>query len=250
MEEKNISQEVLDKIKEVKPKPRWHFLLKNYFVWLLACLALIISSLSFAAVLYMLIDNDWDVYSRISGSLLEFIFVTFPYFWLLFLGIFIFVFYYNFRHTNKGYKYPLSQVFLASLGINILLGSFLYVAGVGQALDNIVARQVPFYEKIINQRKNIWTKVDKGFLGGVVVDMDDEYIVVQDIEGNIWQIKHFNTTTPGFVSLEIGQPVRIVGEKIDSQYFEMHMILPMRGMKWIEDRRMLPSPRLLNERNF
>ena len=252
MEEKDISQEIFDKIKEVKPKPRWQFLLKDYLIWFLASFSLVVSSLALAVVLYMLIDNDWDIYTSISNSLLEFVFLTLPYFWLIFLGGFILITYYNFRHTKNGYKYPLSKIFLASLLINILLGTFLYNVGVGQAIDNAVAKRVPFYKEFINKRKHIWSRVDDGFLGGVVTAIEEEYIVIKDMEGRIWTIKHFNTTTPEFIRLELGQPVRIIGQKIDSENFEMYMILPMRGMHWMRGQNFLPAvpPPMINERNF
>lgn len=250
MEEKNITQEIFDKIKDTKPKPRWQFLLKDYLIWLAACLALVISSLAFSVVIYMLINNDWDVYGRISSSLWEFIFLTLPYFWLLFLGMFILITYYNFKQTKKGYKYPLSKVFLVSLGLNVLLGVLLYNIGIGQAIDNAAARRVPFYKQIINPRWQIWSQTEDGFLGGVVRDIDDQYIIIEDIEGNIWTIKHFNTTTPSFMRLEVGQPVRIIGQKIDSQNFEMHVMLPMRGMKWIRPHHIMLPPPEYGERNF
>jgi len=249
MSEKNISQEILDKIKNTQPKPRWQFLLKDYMVWFLASTSLIISSLSFSVVLYMFIDNDWDVYASISNSLLEFVFLTLPYFWLIFLGIFILIAYYNFQHTKKGYKFSLDKIFLASLVINILLGTFLYNIGLGQAIDDLVAKKAPFYKEIINRRQHIWSRVEEGFLGGIVLAIEAEYIIVQDIEGNTWTVSHFNTTTPDFVKLKIGQPVRIIGQKADGQNFIMRMIMPMRGMHWMEDKHPLPPP-MMDEKNY
>ena len=248
MSETNITQEILDKIKDTKPKPRWQFLLKDYLVWCLASISLIISSLAFSVILYMLIDNDWDVYSRISGSLLEFIFLTLPYFWLFFLSILILVTYYNLRHTKNGYKFSLSKIFLASLGINILMGTFFYNFGMGQVIDNMIAERTPFYKQLINRRQYIWSQTEDGFLGGVVTEINDEAIIVKDIEGNIWTIKHFNTTTPDFVKLQVGQPVRIIGQKLDSQNFKMHILLPMRGMHWLEERH--EPLHMMDERNF
>jgi len=250
MEDKNISYEVLDKIKDIKPKPRWQFLVQDYLVWILASLSLVLSSLAFAVIVYMLVDNDWDVYSRIAGSLLEFIFLTLPYFWLIFLGLFIVIAYYNFRHTKKGYKLPLSHIFLYSLLINVLLGTFLYNVGVGQAVDNLVAKNVPFYKQFINKRQAIWSRAENGLLGGVVTSIDEQYIIIEDIEGNVWTIKHFNTTTPSFLKLRAGQPVRLVGQKIDSEHFEMHILLPMRGMRWIEEHHKLMHPYQFDERKF
>jgi hypothetical protein len=248
--EKGFPQEILDKIKDLKPKPRWQFLLKDYFIWFLAVLALLFSSLALAVIMYMLVNNDWDVYRNISNSLLEFIFLTLPYFWLVFLGIFILITHYNFRHTKKGYKFSLSKIFLLSLVFNIFLGTFLYNIGLGQAIDNLVARNLPFYKQLINKRQHIWSNIDEGFLGGVVMSIDDQEIKLRDIEGNIWIIKHFNTSTPGFVNLQIGQPIRIIGQKIDSQNFEMYTILPMRGMRWMNDGHRMPPPPMGDERKF
>ncbi|MBT4209380.1 MAG: hypothetical protein HOE19_00445 [Candidatus Komeilibacteria bacterium] len=252
MSEKNISEQILDKIKDVKPKPRWQFLLKDYIIWLAASLALIISSLAFAVVLYMMIDNDWDIYSNISNSLLEFVFLTLPYFWLLFLGAFILIAYYYFRHTKKGYKFSLSKIFLVSLAINIFIGAFLYNAGVGQAIDGIVAQRVPFYKELINRRQHIWSRVDDGLLGGVVVGIEDEHLSLEDMEGNIWIIQHFNTTTPNFINLQIGDHVRMIGQKIDSQNFKMYRIMPMRGMHWMKEHCPVDKEHcpFMNERKF
>jgi hypothetical protein len=252
MSEKNISQEILSKIKDVKPRPRWQFLLKDYVVWFLASLALIISSLSFAVVLYMMIDNDWDVYSSISNSLLEFVFLTLPYFWLIFLGLFILIAYYYFRHTKKGYKLSLSKIFLFSLVINIFMGTFLYNIGLGKAIDNVVAQRVPFYKELINKRQHIWSRIDDGLLGGVVMSIDKENLVIQDMEGNVWNVKHLNTTTPAFIDLQVGDHIRMIGQKIDSQNFEMYKVLPMRGMHWMKGRCPLAKEHclIINERKF
>ena len=131
------------------------------------------------------------------------------------------------------------------------MGTFLYTIGVGEIIDNIVARRMPFYEQLINKRRHIWADIDNGFLGGIVMSIDNRAITLQDIEGNIWLIEHFNTTTPGFANLQVGDPIRIIGQKIDSQNFEMYTILPMRGMHWMEDDHLPPPPpAMMDERKF
>lgn len=248
MSDKDISQEILDKIKEVKPKPRWEFVLKNYVIWGVALVALVFSSLAFAAVLYMLLNNDWDVYMYISGNLLEFVFLTLPYFWIIFLGLLIIVAYYNFRHTKKGYKFSLSKVFLACLTINILLGTAFYQMGVGQAIDTALAKRVPFYGKFVNRRPHIWSQAEKGLLAGVVLDVRGDRVLIEDINGHIWDINYHQTSTPIFISFKPGDPVRIVGEQIDNENFQVEMILPMKGMRWIRDGKLM-SPDM-NERKL
>ena len=86
----NLSQAVLAKIKEehIKPRPKWQFTFKNVLVWITSAIALVFGGLSSSVVIYMLVNNDWDVYEHITGSLAGFIFVTMPYYWLVFMAIF------------------------------------------------------------------------------------------------------------------------------------------------------------------
>lgn len=242
MSEKNISQEVLDKIKGSKPKPKWKFLLKEYLVWFLGIISLILGALAFSTILYMFLHNDWDIYESVSGSLLGFIFYNLPYFWLIFLAIFIYVAHYYIRHTKSGYKFQFYKIIISSVAISIIFGSFFYNFGVGQAIDNLVAAKVPFYGKFINPRQQIWLKTDKGLLAGIIVQGDGYSYTVRDINGNEWRVFIEDKDIPFEPSL--GQPIRCLGEKIDDNTFEAHEILPMRGMIWIKK-----QPPIMIERN-
>ena len=84
MSENNIPNQVLEKIKNIRPTPRWQFLLRDYSVWILGAVSLALGSLSFSVVLFMLANNDWDIYSEISNSFFKFLLITLPYFWLVF----------------------------------------------------------------------------------------------------------------------------------------------------------------------
>jgi len=93
MNDKNISQKVLEAIKNQKivPKPKWTFLLKENLMWAFGIASLIVGGLAFAVIIHMVRNNDWDVYQDISGGLLQFILLTLPYFWIVFLALFIFI---------------------------------------------------------------------------------------------------------------------------------------------------------------
>lgn len=243
MSDRNLSQEILTKIKDTKPKPRWEFLLKNYTVWILGFVALLLASLSFATILYMMINNDWDIYGSIGGDLASFIFMTLPYFWLIFLALFVGGAYYNFKNTKGGYKFPFSKVVIFSVLVSMLFGLLLYEVGVGQAVDNILSTRAPFYKKFINPRHQIWSNTEEGFLAGIVVAVGEELLVIDDVNHNIWYVSNIAASLPpilppGFI-VEVGTPLRILGEAIDNKYFEAEQILPMRGMNWIGNR---PAP--------
>jgi len=57
---KNISGEVLKKIKDnsIKPKPRWYFVTKNYFIWSLFAISITLGSFAFSMVIFMIKQLD------------------------------------------------------------------------------------------------------------------------------------------------------------------------------------------------
>ena len=107
--DKNFDSNILERIKEdnLKPKPKWTFLFKDSVIWFFGALSLVFGALGVSVIIYLLKNNDWSLYNKLSGSFLEFILLTMPYFWILFLAIFILVIKYNIQHTKKGYKYSL-----------------------------------------------------------------------------------------------------------------------------------------------
>ncbi|RJQ33574.1 hypothetical protein C4566_03450 [Candidatus Parcubacteria bacterium] len=232
MVEKNISQEVLEKIKGSKPKPKWEFLLKDYLIWFLGFISLALGALSFSTILYMFFHNDWDVYVHINNNIFTFIFLTLPYFWLIFLALFISVAQYNIRHTKEGYKFELHKIVIASIAISIILGSLLYNIGVGQAIDNVIATRVPFYHKFINQRRQIWLQTDKGLLAGVVVAQDGDNFIIKSIDGRDWLVLTENARMP--FKPQDGEPVRCIGETLGDGIFGAKEILPMPNTPWMK----------------
>src|SRR3989339_797248 len=99
MSENNIPNQVLEKIKNIKPTPRWQFLLRDY-------------------------------------SVLKFLLITLPYFWLVFLLLFLLAAYYNFKNTKQGYKFPFYKISLISILSSMLIGVFLYNLGIAQAIED------------------------------------------------------------------------------------------------------------------
>src|SRR3989339_605854 len=170
MNKKSLSERIFNKIKEKKiiPRPRWEFLLKNYIVWLLGVISLIIGSLSVSVIIFMFKFSDFDIYESLHNNFFEFLISNLPYFWIIFLILFIVVADYNFKQTKKGYKYKLSTIILSSIIISIFLGSSLFAFGSGELIDNIMSRQAPFYSELINRNIKNWDNPEGGKLIGIV----------------------------------------------------------------------------------
>ncbi len=225
----NLSEKVLKMIKKdkIKPKPRWEFLLKNYVIWLAGFMALLIGGLATAVIIHMFKNNDWDVYKYINDSLAGFIFVTLPYFWLVFLGIFIFVIYYNFKHTRTGYRYQLSTLVVAVIFISVILGSLFYQLGLGRAVDDVLGDKLPLYRQFLNQRQKIWRQPERGLLAGVVTAINapnDFYL--RDFGGQQWYVFGREADIFGPVMIAPGNSLKIVGDIVGEMEFRAEIIGP------------------------
>ena len=210
--------------------PRWRFLLQDYVVWAIGVLALLLGALAFSVFIYLSINNDWDLYREISSSFLDFFILTLPYFWILSLGLFIFVVDYNIKHTKHGYRYPLFLVVLGSIASSMLLGAVFFKAGISQALDRILGDNAPFYADIINPRLGFWSQPEQGRLAGKIIRrIDDTQYILFDRRQHEWQISFsqiFSSTTPQ-VEIIIGRPIRALGQLGEEHVFFVRKIMPL-----------------------
>lgn len=171
---KNISNEVLKKIKDsnIKPKPRWYFLTKNYFIWSIFGISIILGSFAFSMVLFIIKQLDWDIYQYIGDSFLKTVFISLPYLWLIFLILFTGVAYYNFIHTKRGYRFKFISILLISLTVSIILGTGLYFNGFSERLENVFSEKTPYYNRLVYTYKKQWMQPKRGLLAGTIIETE------------------------------------------------------------------------------
>ncbi len=228
----NFDSEILATIKQnnVKPKPRWTFLLKDYFVWSFGTIALILGAMTTAIIIYMIKNNDWEMYHELTDNLWEFIFLTMPYFWLIFFAIFIIVVDYNIKHTKNGYKIPFYRIIIGSLSLSIFLGIIFFNLGLGRIIDNVLGEKISFYNTIINPRINIWNQPDKGRLTGLIIsELNDHQYKMIDINRKEWLLDFRNLEFLLSSFPEIGRPIKIFGQKEEDASFRVRRFFYHRG---------------------
>lgn len=227
-----FEEKLIAKIKNEKltPKPRWQFLLKNYVIWISGALALVIGSLAVSVIIYLLKYNDWAVYSQAKKSFLEFFLLNLPYFWIVFLGIFVFIVYYNFKHTENGYRYPRVLLISASIIFSVFLGTIFFAAGIGEKLDNVLGYRAPSYYRVFNPRIDFWSQPEEGRLSGMVVYQQNqsEFLLI-DRNRQEWLIEAKKVKSRSGEKIIVGQPVNLLGEKIDDRIFRADEIFPVRA---------------------
>jgi hypothetical protein len=227
---KEFGSKLLEKIKEEKiaPKPRWQFLLQKYTVWGSGFLALVVGSLAVSIIIYFIEDENRNVYQKLDGSCLKFIFLTLPYFWLILLAIFIFIFYYYLKHTGRGYRYPIVAAVAVSIFLSLFLGAIFFQLGVGRLIDDLLGERTPLYSSVLNRQMTFWNAPNQGRLTGLVIlqTSDSEFILL-DIDRQTWQViaapdQYF---LPGIIIA--GKPVRVIGVKTDDNVFQARDVFPV-----------------------
>jgi len=228
----NLGDKVLRKIKEekIRPRPRWQFLLEEYIIWLFFFASLILGALAFCVTLHIFSANDWDLYRYLHTSLVGHILISIPYLWIVFLSIFIWVAYYNFKYTKSGYRRETYLIVGLSVVGSLLLGAFLNTLGTGEKIEDAVAASVPIYEKITccANRKDIWVQPANGLLAGsIIAVIDSRNFELKDFFGTNWRVQEDDDTLE-YAPLEFkaNEKVKIIGEKEPNFVFWAREVRP------------------------
>lgn len=227
---KNISDEIFKKIKDnnIKPKPRWHFLTKNYFIWLMFGFSVLLGSLTFGIILFMITQLDWDVYHYLGDSFLTTVFISLPYLWLIFFILFIAVAYYNFIHTKRGYRFRFISILFISLIISAILGTGFYYNGFSEKLDNIFLEKIPYYKNLTYTCENQWMQPQKGLLAGTIgeIELFKNSFKLIDFDSNQWKIDINDTLWKGKLTPSTGLKIKLIGEISGENTFKALEIRP------------------------
>ncbi|MDI6777883.1 MAG: hypothetical protein QMD77_01720 [Patescibacteria group bacterium] len=230
-----LCDKVLCKIREekIEPKPRWQFLLKDYFVWSAFVSAVVVGGLAFCVAFSLTVDNDWDIYKYLKISPVQHFLISLPYVWLILIILFLGLAFYNYKHTKGGYRRGTFVILGLSVVGSVILGSIFHSLGMGRKIDKIFARNLPLYQKIhcCCNRKGIWSQPEKGLLGGRILKVKEENeFDMEDFSGIVWQIEKNNQTfMRGPVLIIENEEVKLIGEKKAEKIFWAREIRPWSG---------------------
>ena len=229
MSNSNLTESILHRVadKQLKPRPRWQFIIKQILIWLGVLLSIIFGSIASSILVFLIINNDWEVYDVVTHSLLQFIILTLPYFWLAVLALFISLAYFYMRKTKRGYRYSLWKLAFIYVVLCSLLGSVTYVYGGSQKIDRLLTINVPIYKTLVNQQTVRWTQPQTGLLAGDIetIDSNKKEFILEDIDGHQWHINYVDAKFDSKVKLIEDERVRLVGIKNDDNHFTAKQIL-------------------------
>jgi len=223
----DLGDKIVKTIKEthLKPKPRWHFLLKNKFIWTLGLFSLLVGAAAISVILYLLNNNNLALHESVGESFFAWLLLFLPYFWLIFLALFIWLLYYNIKHTSRGYRYHPFLIVVGAIFISIFLGSIFFTLGLGKKIDSVLGERAPLYDVMFNPQIEMWSRPHHGRLSGLIISRQSNiHFIISDRNQNEWQIVH-NGQGDNFVIS--GQVVRLMGRISGDREFKADRIMPM-----------------------
>jgi len=218
----DFGRKLAEKLKDEKivPKPRWHFLLKDYVVWVVGIVSLLIGAAAVSVMIYFLKYNGWALQPKIHKSLMDFILMTLPYFWIIVLVLFVLILYYNFKQSKRGYRYPMWVIIIGSILASIILGELLFLVGLGRDIDDALGQQAPLYDKVINRQIEFWYNPDEGRLIGLVsARQTDHSFSIVDPHGQEWQVV-IKEAENNMIAPRVYQPVDLIGQVSPDNRFQ------------------------------
>jgi heme/copper-type cytochrome/quinol oxidase subunit 2 len=233
----SLADKIAAKLKKenITPKPKWQFLLRDYLLWSVFGINVLLGAMFFVVTSFSLRDNDWDIYKHLDQNFLEYIIMTMPYIRITALVVFIFLAYYNYKHTDRGYKYKTHWIIIMSVVVMGLIGGTLLLVGAEAKIERLFSRSLPFYDNLEERRIRVWHHPGKGLLGGEIVEINmDSEIVLQDCHNKNWQVDVQEVIWRGPIGKpEMGRRIKVIGEQLGEDKFKAKEVRP-----WMGGRRM------------
>ncbi len=230
MSEQDLSAKVLETIKEKKLKPRakWHFVVREILIIVASAALLVVGSISFSAMIHRFQYNDYGLYAHRGSDLALFVLATIPYFWILATVAFLALLYYILKNTKKGYRYRLPVIVISSVVGSFILGGTLFIFGVGHQTDRIMNQHVPGYDKIVDHGRGFWLNPEDGLLAGEIIEMSpEETWFVVDLHGEQWLVYVGEAEIvlfDGIKQVEVGYNCMMIGDMLTQGEFTAEQV--------------------------
>lgn len=211
----NLSQQALELIKknQIKPIPKWEFVIKNWSLWagLILCLLLLI--LGFGLSFFGIIDN-----------------IIVPYLWLFIAVIFLLLSYFLFEKTRGAYRFQRWQVVAFIIVLALLLGGAFFKIGLASRLDQQLDKNIPYYRQVVPIKLETWSRPESGYLSGTISKINDaNNFELIDFSGKKWNIFGQDILIRGRATIELGSEIKLIGSKSGDQSFNALEIRPWAG---------------------
>lgn len=234
---------ILEKIKaeNLKPISRYVFLFRKIIIWFLLAISTMFGAYAFAFFFLKTLYIDFDNWHYFANSYDRFLMQNIPVIWVVLFAASLCMMFFLFKRTNKGYKYSILFVGFLSIALSFILGL---------ALAKVLSQRGILIERFERERVMDWTNPKAGRLSGAVLLKDEDFIVLRDIQDDIWNVDTSHILDNSKDALDNNDFVSIVGRYDYENNFTACQIIPLR----MDRMRFTPDPKIrsgmrLDEKN-
>lgn len=212
----NISDKALKLInqKQIKPIPRWEFMINNWLLWsgLVLSFSLLVAGVTVSW--FGLIDQ-----------------IITPNLWVTVSIVFLTISYLLFQKTKKSYRFEKWKVatFIVILGITI--GGILFRIGVASWIDRGMELRFTNYRQMVPMRMVVWNNPKAGYLSGEIVKLNNNNdFVIKGFDEKLWIVTGDRPLVRGRVMMKVGETVKLIGSQSGESNFVVKEVRPWNGM--------------------
>jgi hypothetical protein len=235
---KTLKDSLFERIESEKvcPRSRLFFQSREFLVWLLWLLSVVVGALAIAVTMYVLVHGQYALYEATHENFLTFLIEALPYLWITTFALMVFAAVYNVRHTKHGYRYPVWLIMASSIVLSLAGGSALQLFGFGYELDELFGKHMMLYTSQQKFEERLWQVPPEGRLIGIqtyTTISPTTTIIFRDIDGRTWTMNVSELSLPDREVLAEAGEVRLFGKPIDQelQLFHACGVFP-----WIHER--------------
>jgi hypothetical protein len=244
----NLEEKIINKIKEEKIQPRsvWYFLARDYSLWSLVFVSVVLAGFSFAPIIFIIQNLELGYIKHISNNIYLFILSILPYPSIILCLLTTYLSTLAWERTAKGYKFDGKKVFTVSFLISLILGIFLNLSwNLGKLVDDDF-RQASFgnYRSFEQKRNEFWFKPAEGRILGNIKNISTSSFELSNEQNNFAKEINFDDTVIGKENIIVENNVRVVGfeeEATDSPKIFIACIIFPDNFKDLKDKKERPE---------
>ena len=187
---RKLDEDVLARINELglKPRPYILFLGRNVVFWSLAGLSVLLGALSFAVMMFAVIDYASTAGRGLDEMPFDDVATALPVIWGLSSLVFAMSAWIGVSRTRRGYRYRPLLVVASAIAVSIGLGMVLYGIDAGKKLHETIAANFSAYERYTTIPYDEWSRPDLGYLGGQALSIEGSLLSLEAFDGTIWSV--------------------------------------------------------------
>lgn len=210
----NLENKILDKIKaeHIRPKSVWYFILKDYSLWSLVFLSVILGAIAISPIIFIFQNLELGYAKHITPNIFTFVLFMLPYGWILLCAVTTFFATLAWERTKNGYKFDGRYVFACSFVASLILGIIMNEWSFGRFIDDEAGHMsYGSYKSFDERRDENWFNPDEGRVVGIVHDISTTSFELNNSKNNFTETIIFDESIPGAEFIGEDNKVRIIG---------------------------------------